>query len=747
MKLLPRYLAGSIARPFLILCLCLFTIMMLERALRLIQEMALLGMPVNHMPPLLAALTPTYLNLAIPAALAAALILVTAQLATGREIEAMAGNGLSLGRIARPMIAASLIVATLALVVGGWGEPVGRHRWRTARVAALNASRIQTYQPGALYRPDAHTMLMADRIDGDSFGGLFLSAVDAEGQSFTATGRTGRVRVDPATGAMTVALNHGMMLVDRPTGPRTVQFDTMEIVQPLTLDRATWARGRDHKELTLPELIARRGAQQGETRNAYDTEILARLMRALSLPLMPLIVLPLILATPPARRGAAIFVAVTLIVSTHHGINFAKNLGVVGEVRPWAGMGMVAASVISATVAIWIMGRGQPGPSPLTMLGWIDWRKGLHLRSGHPHAPALSGHTLASYLAWQTGKFALIVLVSLTLLLQFVDVIDNGEGLVQRHATIGDFITYLALRLPRVLLQAIPVAALAGPLFAFARMRSTQEMTAIQSSGLAPLALLKMLWPVPLMLGLLLVFVSEVVQPPAELHFARWWQASNPLSPHEDEVSSRWFRIGPDLIAVSASNTKGDTLTGVTLYQRASDGALMARIRAPHMNKVEGGWMMAPSERWTPQGTRKLPATLWPAHLTPDAITREFRTVPAITALEARRALDANSPATRAPAWYQTRIQLALSTPFGPLVMLLLAMPIIFAGPRTNAMTRSLFIAGLAGLSFLIADGLCRVLAMTGMIPAALGAWAAPLLFGLVALWLLLGSERVTRTP
>ncbi len=746
MKLLSRYLAVSLARPFLILSLCLFTIMMLERALRLIQEMALLGMPVSHMPPLLAALAPTYLNLAIPAALAAALVLVTAHLATGREIEAMASHGLSLSRIARPMMAASLIVATLALVIGGWGEPVGRHGWRTARIAALNASRIQSYQPGALYRPEARTMLMADRIAGDGFGGLFLSAVDAERHSFTATGRTGRVRVDPATGAMMVMLNHGQMLVDRPTGVRTVQFEAMEIIQPLTLDHSTWARGRDQKELTLPELIARRGAQQGETRNAYDAEILARLMRGLSLPLMPLIVLPLILVTPPARRGVAIFVAVTLIVSTHHGINFAKNLGVVGEVTPWLGMGVVAASVISTTAAIWIMGRGQPGPSPLNILGRLDWLKGLRLHSGHPHAPALPGHTLASYLAWQTGKYALIVLVSLSLLLQFVDVIDNGEGLVQRHATLADFITYLALRLPRVLLQAIPVAALAGPLFAFARMRSTQEMTAIQSSGIAPLALLKMLWPVPLMLGLMLLFVSEVVQPPAELRFVRWWQASDPHRAREEDAGQRWFRMGPDLISVAAANTRGDALTGITLYKRARDGALLARIRSPEMTKAQGGWMLAPSERWTPQGTQRLPEMLWPLPLSPDAVTREFRTVPAITALEARRALEANSPATRAPAWYQTRIQLALSSPFGPLVMLLLSMPIIFAGHRAKAMTRSVFLASLAGLSFLIADGLCRVLAMTGMIPAALGAWAAPIFYGLVALWLLLGAERVTRT-
>jgi LPS export ABC transporter permease LptG len=747
MRLLSRYLAVSLARPFLILSLCLFTIMMLERALRLIQEMAMLGMPIGHLAPMLASLAPAYLNLAIPAALGSALTLIIAQMATGREIEAMAGNGLSLGRIARPLIAASLLVAMLSLVVGGWGEPFGRHGWRTARVAALNASRIQNYQPGALYRPDAHTLLMADRIAGEGFGGLFLSALDADGQAFAATGRTGRVRVDAQTGAMTVTLNHGLMLADRPTDTRTVQFDALEIVQRLTLDQAVWARGRDHKELTLPELIARRSAQHGTTRDAYDAEILSRLMRALSLPFVPLIILPLILATPPARRGVAIFIAVTLIISTHHGINFAKNLGAVGEARPLAAMAVVATAMLTVTAAIWLAGRGQPGPSRLNMLGQIDVLGNLRLRAGQPHAPALSGHTLASYLAWQAGKYALVVLVSLTLLLQLVDVIDNGERLVRRHADFADFLSYLGLRLPRVLLQAIPVAALAGPLFAFARMRSTEEMTAIQAGGISPFAMLKMLWPVPLLLGLLLLFVSEVAQPPAELRFARWWHATDPNPDSDSDTGPRWFRIGPDLVMAGGAREDGRAMTAVTIFRRTAEGDLLSRTSTPVMHKVAQGWLMAPSRQWTPQGVRTRPETLWPVPLTPDAVIREFRTVPAITAREARRALDANSPATRAPAWYETRIQLALSTPFGPLVMLLLAMPIIFAGQGGGSLVRSMFVAGFVGLSFLVADGLCRVLALTGQIPALAGAWAAPVLFGLVALWLLLGAERITRNP
>ena len=70
---------------------------------------------ISLLPRMMAQLVPYYLNLALPAAFMAALVLLVARLDDNLELEAMLAGGLSLGRIAAPLLAFGLVV--------GAGEP------------------------------------------------------------------------------------------------------------------------------------------------------------------------------------------------------------------------------------------------------------------------------------------------------------------------------------------------------------------------------------------------------------------------------------------------------------------------------------------------------------------------------------------------------------------------------------------------------------------------------------------------
>src|SRR5688500_8081894 len=67
-RLIDLYLVRGLAGPFLLITLGACVAMMLERALRLIQEMAAGGAHVSYFFPMLGQLLPYYLNLALPAA-------------------------------------------------------------------------------------------------------------------------------------------------------------------------------------------------------------------------------------------------------------------------------------------------------------------------------------------------------------------------------------------------------------------------------------------------------------------------------------------------------------------------------------------------------------------------------------------------------------------------------------------------------------------------------------------------------
>src|SRR5688572_22935908 len=102
--LLDLYLIRGAAAPFLWITLAVGAAMMLERALRLVHELAARGADISYFLPLLAQLIPYYLDLAIPAAFMVALVLLVARLDDRLELEAMLASGLSLSRIAAPLV-------------------------------------------------------------------------------------------------------------------------------------------------------------------------------------------------------------------------------------------------------------------------------------------------------------------------------------------------------------------------------------------------------------------------------------------------------------------------------------------------------------------------------------------------------------------------------------------------------------------------------------------------------------------
>ena len=135
------YLLRSLVGPFLLALALAGMAMMLERALRLIQDMAATGAHLSYFFPLLGQLLPYYLGMALPAAFMIALVLVVARLDETLELEAMLASGLSLARLAAPLVGFGLVVAAAALITNGWLEPQGRHGFRMMRAAASMRAR------------------------------------------------------------------------------------------------------------------------------------------------------------------------------------------------------------------------------------------------------------------------------------------------------------------------------------------------------------------------------------------------------------------------------------------------------------------------------------------------------------------------------------------------------------------------------------------------------------------------------
>lgn len=750
-RLIDLYLIRGLIGPFLLILGAACVAMMLERALRLIQEMAAAGAHVSYFFPMLGQLVPYYLNLALPAAFMAALVLLIARLDERLELETLLASGLSLGRIAAPLVAAGLVVAAVGIAANGFLEPLGRYNYRAMRIAAVNAGRIRDLQPKAFYLPAEGVALTVDAQSGGTSRGLFLRQRSGPDRELILTASEGRIGLAAGAGEIDVRFGSGLYFLHRlekgEPRPLAVRHGGMGFRESLLVDDALWERGWDQAELTLAELAAARasGASSIAPRK-LDAELYSRLARALTIPLIPLLVLPLCVAAKRGRRGLGVALAALILLAFHHGLNFARNLGNDGSADPRLSVGLISLLFAALVLAIFVSGRHLPSHGPiLAARAWLHRRRAALPATVRPPLIRASGRTISFYVAWQFAKWSLLIAAAIALLLQMVDIFDRGDAFVERGMGLADMGRYALLRLPAILQQAIPIAALAGGMIAFLNLSRSQEMVAIRSAGISQYRLLLMVLPVAALLSLAVYLLADRVAPRSEVALTSWWRSTAPPDAGKPP-SERWFRIGGDIVEAGSASPDGSRLQGLTIYRRDPAGLLTERIAARSASVGQGAWTLSgvAGARIGRGGAEPFEASRmdWPTPLRAADVRAFFAASPYISSEAARRSLEAGAPVGQGDSVFRTRLQRMFAEPLAPIVLLLFALPLAFSAQRTGPSWIALAYAAGGGLAYIVLDGVLTVMAQLGMIPAAIGAWTAPVLFGLIGLNVLLYSER-----
>ena len=741
--LLDLYLIRGVGGPFLAIFAAVAVALMLERALRLIHELAASGADIGYFLPLLAQLVPYYLELAVPLAFMVALVLLVARLDERLELEAMLASGLSLARIAAPLVAFGLALAALALLFGGWLEPRGRHGFRSLKAEAVNAGVLGDLPPLALFQPDDDLAVTYDSRGADgAMRGVFLWQRLPGGEELVISGGSGRVAFDATARVFGIDFEAGRYVSDDRADSYSLDFRGMAFRQSLQLREQAWQRGWDPKELTLSELAAGVG---NHPRQQVEIEIYGRIARALIVPLLPLLVLPLAFATKKGGRALGVFLCGAFVALSRHLVGLAKNFAEMGAGAPPVLFAATIGGVALLTVALFVSARKLPSHSPIHSLLNPVAKAFARLEPRTRAVPGLRGHALMSYVVWEVGKWTLLALGTIALLLQMIDVVEQGDVFVKRGMGLGDVARYAALRLPAILQQSVPMAALAGAMAAFALFAGRHEITVIRASGLSQWRVLAMAAPVALTLLAATFALAEWATPASQVRLAAWWQATEPAT-GDGQERARWFRLDRDVVRVGSSSPEGTRLADVRIFSRDREGRVERRVSAADATYGAGRWTLSGVEvsRFSGDTIQRARQERreWTASLLPGDVVAFFTAAPAISAEAARRSLAQAAPVDRAETVFATRVQRSAAEPLAPLVMLLFALPLAFVPPRTGRAWPALLYAGVAGLVYLVADGVLTVAAQVGYVPSVLGAWAAPVLAGLIGLNVLLFSER-----
>lgn len=350
-----RYLLASLARPFAATLLIVLPALLLERLLRMFGLVATQDVPAASVMRMLVDLVPFYLGLALPSALFLGIYLVVARLDGGREIDAMRNAGFSLGWIGRPFMLMGVLVAIGGFGLYGYVQPYARYAYRAAFLAATTGNWNGSIPPGEITRVSRNLLVTTDRSDPVTgrMEHVFIYQHQADGHEKITVAPAGRLLLSPDRTELLLELAHPEQMDRAPDGRTTMLSSSDTTVRrPFVLALPGFRpRGFDEREMTIGELwSARRQAHPVVPRRVLDGELHSRIVRSLSLAILPLLAIPFGLAGQRTGRPYRIVAGGLILVLYYHALQLAQSFSIAVGIDPrpllWGALALFAAASV-----------------------------------------------------------------------------------------------------------------------------------------------------------------------------------------------------------------------------------------------------------------------------------------------------------------------------------------------------------------------------------------------------------------
>ncbi len=367
-RLLDRYIMRETTKPLLVSLTVVLIALLMERILRLFDLLANHGGPFDLVLRMAANLVPHYLGLALPAAFFISIFVVVSKFGEENELDALQSTGLSVARFARPFLWMGAGLMVFSILLFGFVQPYSRYAYGAIYHSVVYAAWDATVPQAAFVDAGDGLTITADMVDptGRELERVFVHQV-REGAELVTTAARGVLGTNEERTRILLTLEDGVQLrTPSDAEPQVLSFGRLTLDRDFSLEAPPFrARGGNERELTLLELWGEIHAPFSLTpKSQLEAEFNARLARALTLPLLPLLAVPMGMAAKRARRGVGIAVAAVILVLYNHSLQFGESLGDVGRIPP--ALGIWVPFVLFSILCAWLFHRAQvrPGENP-----------------------------------------------------------------------------------------------------------------------------------------------------------------------------------------------------------------------------------------------------------------------------------------------------------------------------------------------------------------------------------------------
>ncbi len=324
-----------------------------------------------------------------------------------------------------------------------------------------------------------------------------------------------------------------------------------------------------------------------------------------------------------------------------------------------------------------------------------------------------------------------------------VDLFENMDNLIKFHVPLVDVIAFFIYRIPFILGQVTPIAALVSVLLSTGMLSMSGEITAVRASGVRLLRVFVPIFAAGFIISIGVIFINEYLTPlglkKTEDFKVQWFGKTSRGSYGSKGL---WLRTRDSIINIRDMEPGGKTIRGITIYRISRPFRLKRRIdaRSARWNGNEWTGRRVLVRDFRPDGSliEKEPARMKLAGLAPpEDLTEQERGHLSMTMGELRGLIKILESEGYNTYQYRTDLYARVAFPFVTFIMVLLGVPFPLRGARTGGIASGIGLSILIAFSFWIIFALSTSLGAGGMVPPLVAAIFPDILFLATAGWLL----------
>lgn len=770
-RILDRYVIKELGPPFAIGVGVFTFFLVIDRIFQLTDLVITKNVPFALVMPLLAYMLPAFLALTLPMALLVAVLLVGGRLAGDLEVAALKASGVSPLRLFRPFLAVgivvTLLIAWLTLVVGPWSSGAfQRQLFLILQSRASTGIKERTFS--ATF---SQFVIYVDEVSASQvrLKGLLVSDERNPEQSRIIVAREGRLLSDEATRRITLRFLDGS-ISESDVGDRRrfrqTYFSLYDMTLPVDSPIAAVSREeKPEKQMPVRQLLAeaQRLRREGQPSAPYYVELHKRFALPVAALVFTLVGFPLGIRSHRGGRAAALALSFGIVVGYYILYNSMEGFALRGRIP--AGVAVWIPNAILAVMGALLLRASVVGaPTAALDLFWRLWARVEQRRAGRVvrpveerklrrlgrfAGPRESTFIMDRYLIRQYLLFLGIGTLVGLVLIGVVDLLQTLDRFLRTKPPFTTILEHFLYRMPGELYKGLPMIVLIATVFMFLSLTRQRELDALKAAGISLYRASLPIFLVAAGISVMAVIFQEAALPDinAKAEEVDRVKIRGQLPRHLQRQTQIWYRSSDTrFFRMALLDPVGKSMEGLLVLDISPGFRLIDRLDARLAQWTPEGWRLTdgvyrhvgPQNRVT---SEMFDARLvaMPEHI--DDFIQVQNAPDTMSFLELRAYVSRLREGGHRVNRYLVQLYSKLSFPMVHVIMALVAIPFALVSPRSGGRAMGIGVAIVIAAGYWVVHSVALAFAQADLLPAALAAWTANIVFAGIGTALFLSAR------